>query len=232
MNSQKDNKAPRPRPAQSGASQGLRRCGAHRLFTLHLPGRGRAKKLGMMARLGAAAEPVRYEVLVEEAGVSPYGARLLMQILSAAGVVEGSDEAGYLLTKTGECLTYDAMTAANFDFTADVNYKGLAETTEAIRTGKPAGLKAFDPAWRRSTWHLKDLPAEAQKSWFAFDHFYSDGAFREALACWRRERPRASSTSAATPGASRRWPWKRGRKRKRRSWTFRSRSASCARIRI
>lgn len=25
------------------------------------------------------------------------------------------------------------------------------------------------------------LPAEAQKSWFAFDHFYSDGAFREAL---------------------------------------------------
>ncbi|EHY31578.1 MAG: class I SAM-dependent methyltransferase [Sutterella parvirubra] len=140
-----------------------------------------AKKLGMMARLGAAAEPVRYEVLAEEAGVSPYGARLLMQILSAAGVVEGSDEAGYLLTKTGECLTYDAMTAANFDFTADVNYKGLAETTEAIRTGKPAGLKAFDPAWETIYPHLKDLPAEAQKSWFAFDHFYSDGAFREAL---------------------------------------------------
>lgn len=140
-----------------------------------------AKKLGMMARLGEAVEPVTYEVLAREAGVSPYGARLLMHILSAAGVVTGSDDAGWLLTKTGECLTYDAMTAANFDFTADVNYKGLAETTEAIRTGRPAGLKAFDPSWETIYPHLKDLPAEAQQSWFAFDHFYSNGAFREAL---------------------------------------------------
>lgn len=140
-----------------------------------------AKRLGMLEHLGLSEAPVGFEALAEAAGVAPYAARLLMQILAAAGVVSGDDKTGYRLTKTGECLTFDPMTSVNFDFTADVNYRGLAETTASILSGRPEGLKTFDASWTTIYPHLKHLPQDARKSWFAFDHFYSDGAFREAL---------------------------------------------------
>lgn len=140
-----------------------------------------AKKIGMFDALGASDAPLTPEVLAREVGVSAYAARLIMNILSAAGVVSGDDDSGYALTKTGECLAFDAMTAINFDFTADVNYKALAETTASLKNGRPEGLKAFDPEWSTIYPHLKDLPDDAKSSWFAFDHFYSDSSFRAAI---------------------------------------------------
>jgi ubiquinone/menaquinone biosynthesis C-methylase UbiE len=62
------------------------------------------------------------------------------------------------------------------DFVHDVNYKGLFYLDESIKTGKPAGLKEFGE-WQTIYEGLSQLPEHVQKSWFAFDHFFSDDAF-------------------------------------------------------
>ena len=49
-----------------------------------------------------------------------------------------------------------------------------------MRNGKPEGLKHFGN-WPTIYEGLTQLPEQAQKSWFAFDHFYSDSSFPEAL---------------------------------------------------
>ena len=69
----------------------------------------------------------------------------------------------------GQCLIYDRMTEVNFDFTHHVNYKALSHTTEALKTGRPCGLQEFDRSWNTIYPHLKDLPEEVQKAWFAFE---------------------------------------------------------------
>ena len=50
---------------------------------------------------------------------------------------------------------------------------------DAIRQGSPAGLQEFGP-WQTLYPHLNELPEPARRSWFAFDHFYSDWAFQQA----------------------------------------------------
>jgi hypothetical protein len=66
------------------------------------------------------------------------------------------------------------------NFTHDVNYLGMFSLTESIKTGKPSGLKTFGE-WDTVYEGLSQLPADVQKSWFDFDHFYSDLAFPEIL---------------------------------------------------
>lgn len=46
--------------------------------------------------------------------------------------------------------------------------------------GKPEGLKHFGD-WPTVYEGLSSLPPQVQKSWFGFDHFYSDSSFPEAL---------------------------------------------------
>ena len=62
------------------------------------------------------------------------------------------------------------------DFVHDVCYKGLFALDKSIETGKPEGLKEFGN-WDTIYEGLSSLPAQVQKSWFAFDHFFSDIAF-------------------------------------------------------
>ena len=51
---------------------------------------------------------------------------------------------------------------------------------EAILNGKPEGLKVFG-SWPTIYEGLSQLPPQVQKSWFGFDHFYSDNSFEQAL---------------------------------------------------
>ncbi len=66
------------------------------------------------------------------------------------------------------------------DFTHDVCYAGAFRLEEALRRGEPAGLTVFG-SWKTIYQALSSLPPAVQSSWFAFDHYYSDGAFPEAL---------------------------------------------------
>ena len=62
------------------------------------------------------------------------------------------------------------------DFVHDVNYKGFFYLEESIETGKPIGLKEFGD-WDTIYEGLSQLPPHVQKSWFSFDHYFSDDAF-------------------------------------------------------
>jgi hypothetical protein len=94
----------------------------------------------------------------------------------------------FRLTKTGWFLLCDDLTRVNMDFTNDVNYLGMFSLTESIKTGKPTGLKVFGD-WPTVYEGLSQLPPDVQKSWFGFDHFYSDYAFPEIMPVVFRNNP-------------------------------------------
>ncbi|GAB2672805.1 methyltransferase [Flavihumibacter cheonanensis] len=118
-------------------------------------------------------------ITIEEAasrsGLSHYGARVLME----AGLGMGAfllNEDKYTITKMGFFLLSDPLTNVNMNFIDDVCYDGLASLEESIATGKPVGLKVFGE-WNTIYEALSKLPPQVQKSWFEFDHYYSDGSF-------------------------------------------------------
>jgi hypothetical protein len=80
----------------------------------------------------------------------------------------------------GWFLLNDPATRVNIDFNHDVNYEGWFHLEESLLNGKPEGLKHFGP-WPTVYEGLSSLPEQVQKSWFGFDHFYSDSSFPEAL---------------------------------------------------
>ena len=87
-------------------------------------------------------------------------------------------------------LLEDDLTKANFWFTNDICYEGAWNLKESILNGKPEGLKVFGDKWTTVYEALSSLPQKAKKSWFDFDHFYSDIAFPEALPIVFAEKPK------------------------------------------
>lgn len=120
------------------------------------------------------------EEIVNLVGLPEYGTRVLLESALGIGLVV-VNEGKYSITKTGTYIYNDPLTNTNMDFVHDVCYKGLYALDESIETGKPAGLKEFGP-WRTIYEGLSSLPAQVQKSWFGFDHYFSDLAFPPALA--------------------------------------------------
>lgn len=111
----------------------------------------------------------------EKAGLSVYGTRVLLEAGLGMGACIVNDDK-YAITKTGMFLLADPMTAVNMDFIDDVCYEGLASLEESVATGRPEGLKVFGD-WHTIYEGLSRLPEHVQRSWFAFDHYYSDGSF-------------------------------------------------------
>ena len=112
--------------------------------------------------------------------VSTYGIGVLLEIAESSNIVIKDDENSYQLTKTGYFLNYNKTVEVNLNFTNDVCYEGLFYLNDAIKNEKPAGLKVFGE-WDTIYDGLSQLKPEVQKSWFEFDHHYSDGIFDEAL---------------------------------------------------
>ncbi len=138
------------------------------------------RELGLLKFLkDACDEGLSLNQLSEKAGISVYGARVLMNLAVDAGVVE-KQNGKYILSKTGFFLETDQLTRINMDFIRDVCYKGLFSLKQSIESGKPEGLKVFGN-WPTIYEGLAALPPDVQKSWFAFDHYYSDVVFPEAL---------------------------------------------------
>jgi ubiquinone/menaquinone biosynthesis C-methylase UbiE len=95
----------------------------------------------------------------------------------------------FTLTKLGYFILRDPMTRVNMDVIHDICYRGLFDLDESIKTGKPTGLKTLGD-WPTFYEGLSSLPPHAQKSWFAFDHYYSDQAFPAALPLVFADRPK------------------------------------------
>lgn len=104
-----------------------------------------------------------------------YGVRVLLESSLGIGLIIKNNDR-YSITKTGHFILHDALTRINMDFIHDVNYKGLFHLDKAIENGKPEGLKELGN-WNTIYEGLSQLPPHIQKSWFAFDHFFSDTSF-------------------------------------------------------
>lgn len=125
--------------------------------------------------------PLTIEEVADRAGISIYAAKVLLEAsLSIGTVIVDTETDKFSITKTGWFLLTDPSTRVNMDFNQDVNYEGFFHLEEALREGRPAGLDHFGP-WPTIYEGLSSLPAQVQKSWFGFDHFYSDHSFLQAL---------------------------------------------------
>lgn len=118
---------------------------------------------------------VSQDDIMAKTRLSEYGVRVLLEAALGIGLVTCKDGA-YNLTKTGWFILNDKMTVANMDFSHDVCYEGLNTLDEAITTGRPTGLKTFGD-WNTIYEGLAYLPEAATKSWYSFDHYYSDDAY-------------------------------------------------------
>ena len=138
-------------------------------------------KWGVFEELRNSDEGLTVGEVAEKTGLSEYAAKILLEAsLSAGTVLIDRDTDRFALSKTGWFLVTDESTLANMDFNHDVNYRGMFYLDEALKTGKPAGLKTLGD-WPTIYEGLSQLDPEVQKSWFGFDHFYSDHSFDEAL---------------------------------------------------
>lgn len=122
---------------------------------------------------------ISFESLVEKIDFPPYGIRILLE--ASLGIeLTYLKENKYRLAKTGYFLLHNEMTRVNYNFMKDVCEPGFGTIKESIEKEKPVGLKAFGD-WPTIYQALSQLNPEVQKSWFAFDHFYSDRSFNEIL---------------------------------------------------
>jgi len=151
------------------------------------------RNLGMLKSINDSGEAgLTAADVAEKAGVSLYGAKVLLEFALGMGVVKlisEIKEERYVLSKTGWFLLEDDMTRVNMDFVNDICYKGAFNLTESVKNGKPEGLTVFGK-WTTIYEALSTLPEQARKSWFAFDHFYSDIAFPEALPIVFAQKPK------------------------------------------
>jgi hypothetical protein len=142
-------------------------------------------ELGLLKAVSDSGEKgLRLDEAAEKAGIPLYGAKVLLEIALGMNIVKTlpeSGEARFVLGKTGWFLLEDEMTRVNFNFVNDVCYKGAFELPRSVKAGKPLGLEAFGYEGKTIYEVLSALPENVKKSWFAFDHFYSDIGFEEAL---------------------------------------------------
>lgn len=117
--------------------------------------------------------------ITEKVKLPLYGVRVLLESGLSIGLVL-VNEKKYTLAKTGHFILHDPLTKANMDFVHDVCYKGIFSLDKSIESGKPEGLVSFGE-WKTIYEGLSQLPEQVQKSWFGFDHFFSDDAFPKVL---------------------------------------------------
>ncbi|MBQ0057257.1 MAG: class I SAM-dependent methyltransferase [Bacteroidales bacterium] len=138
-------------------------------------------KWGILDMLRDSDNGLTRAEVVEKTGLSDYAVKVLLEgSLCIGTILVDPQTERYTISKTGWFLIMDPATRVNIDFNHDVNYEGLFHLDEALKEGRPAGLKHFGD-WPTVYEGLSQLPPEVQKSWFGFDHFYSDSSFPEAL---------------------------------------------------
>ncbi len=174
-----------------------------------------AKKTGLLNLLGQSEKPLSISEIAQGSHLSEYAVSVLIDILVSSRIVQGHENRSFSLSKVGQCLIYDKMTEVNFDFADAVNYRALSHAQEALETGNPSGLWEFNPSWQTIYPHLKELPEQTRKAWFAFDHFHSDSAYQAALDILKARDVKyfadiGGNTGRFTAKALKTWPLARG----------------------
>ena len=138
-------------------------------------------KFGILQMILDSKDGLTRRDIVEATKLSDYAVKCLLEASLCIGLLIVDPETEkFTITKTGWFLLNDPATRVNIDFNPDVNYEGWVHLEEALKEGRPAGLEHFGD-WPTIYEGLSQLPPQVQKSWFGFDHFYSDSSFPEAL---------------------------------------------------
>ena len=135
-------------------------------------------KLGVLKYLDKT--PSSLNELINSLNLTEYTLKTLLDIALLTNIVE-LNENKYLLTKKGLAFLYDEMTIANFNFVNDVCYLGASELTDSFLNKKPEGLNKFIKKSDTIYPLLTELPDKIKKSWYEFDHLYSDNCFDEVF---------------------------------------------------
>ena len=136
-------------------------------------------KFGIFQMLSDSKSGLTMDEIVEKTKLSVYAVKVLLESSLTAGTVLYENER-FVISKAGWFLLSDPLVSVNLRFNHDVNYLGMYNMEEALLNGKPEGLKVFGQ-WDTIYEGLSSLPEDAQRSWFDFDHYYSDNSFDEAL---------------------------------------------------
>ncbi len=138
-------------------------------------------KFGLLDLIRNSKEGLTKEELCQMSNLSEYAVKCLTEASLCIGtILVDLNTNRFTLSKVGWFLLNDPATRVNIDFNHDVNYEGWYYLEESLINGKPEGLKHFGN-WPTVYEALSELPMSVQKSWFGFDHFYSDNSFEEAL---------------------------------------------------
>lgn len=148
------------------------------------------KNWGILDMLRDTDDGMTEAEVARHADISEYAAKCLLEAGLCIGIllIDPTHDR-YRLSKTGWFLITDPATAVNIDFNHDVNYRGWYYLEDALKDSKPSGLKTLGD-WPTIYEGLSSLPEQVQKSWFGFDHFYSDHSFDEALELVFADKPK------------------------------------------
>ena len=139
------------------------------------------RKYGILQMLHDSEAGLTADQIQEKTGLSAYAVKCLMEAsLTMFVVTIDSKTDVFRLAKIGWFVLQDDLVATNIEFNHDVNYEGWFLLDKALEEGYPAGLKHFGD-WPTIYEGLSSLPEQVQKSWFGFDHYYSDHSLKEAL---------------------------------------------------
>lgn len=124
--------------------------------------------------------PSTIEQIIQNCKISKYTAETLLEVACSVGVAIKTNDL-YAASLVGAAFLHDEMTKVNFNFTNDVCYLGASELANSFEKVEPVGLRKFVGDYPTIYNALHLLPEKMKKSWFEFDHFYSDRCFEEAL---------------------------------------------------
>lgn len=139
------------------------------------------KDSGILKFIRNTKSGVSFSDIEKQFDISRYGLKVLLETGLSANLVSKNDDI-WKITQVGMFILKDEMTRVNMNFVDDVCYDGLQFLKESFETGKPEGyLRCFEKGPDNVYDALETLPEKVQKSWFEFDHFYSDTAFPDVL---------------------------------------------------
>lgn len=129
----------------------------------------------ILKNLNENNQGLSFDEIHSKTSISAYGVRILVEAGIGIGLVYEENEL-YFITKTGSMFITDAMVKYNTNFMQDICYEGAYKLKESIESGKPKGLPFLGP-WNTIYQGLSIMNPQQKKSWFEFDHYYSDHVF-------------------------------------------------------
>jgi len=157
------------------------------------------RKLGILEYIFNQKNGATLEEIAKGTSVSEYGVGVLLEIAESSDIVIEDENGVFELTKIGYFLTFDQTVNVNINFNNDICYKGLYHLNDSIVNGKAEGLKELGN-WSTIYEGLSKLTPQQNKSWFEFDHFYSDYVFDDALEVVFKKNPKKIFDVGANTG--------------------------------